>query len=110
MPVSIAINDAGQAVLEIADADGEVHAYRWRIIDGDFDLWALLLTRSDTDLSYRVAEEKPGRWTCSCPVEKFRKRGQDHCKHAQAARSLRAFLNTLRMEIEEHDYRSSTAV
>jgi len=110
MSVTIAINDAGQAVIEIPDPEGELHAYRWRIIDADFDLWALLLTRTDTDLTYRVAEQAPGRWTCSCKAEKFRKRGAEHCKHIGSARSLRAFLNTLRTEDEEHDYRNRTAV
>ena len=104
MPVIITINDAGQALVEIPDPDGELHSYRWRIIDADFDLWALLLTRTDTDLSYRVAELAPGRWTCSCPAEKYRKRNQEHCKHTQAARCLRAFLHTLQTENEQHDY------
>jgi len=107
MPIIFAIDDGGQSYVEIIDPEGEVHSYRWRIIDSDFDLWALLLTRTDTDLTYRVAEQAPGRWSCSCPAEKYRKRGTDHCKHIAGARGLRAFLHTLTTENEQHDYRNA---
>jgi len=110
MSVTFAIDDGGQSYVEIPDPEGEIHTYRWRIIYPDFSLWALLLTRTDTDLTYRVAEEAPARWTCSCPAEKFRKRGAEHCKHIGSARSLRAFLNHLQTENAEHDYRSCNAV
>jgi|SRR5215471_3357452 len=100
MPIIFAVDDGGQSYVEIADADAEVHTYRWRIIDADFDLWALLLTRTDTDLTYRVAELAPGRWTCSCKAFKYRKRGEPFCKHCDAARCLRAFLRQLNLEME----------
>ena len=103
MPMTIEIDDNGHSVVSIPDADGECHAYRWRIIAPDFSLWALLLTRTDTDACYRVAEESPGSWSCSCPAEKYRKRGTEHCKHCAAARSLRAFLNHLVTEERTHE-------
>src|SRR5262245_49067186 len=107
MPLIFRIDDGGHSYVEIIDPEGEVHTYRWRIIDADLDLWALLLTRTDTDATYRVAEVSPGRWNCSCPAEKYRKHGAEHCKHIGSVRSLRAFLHTLQME-NEHDDRSCT--
>jgi len=100
MPIIFSVDDGGQSYVEIPDPDGELHTYRWRLIDADFDLWAILLSRTDTDLTYRVAELAPGRWTCSCPAEKYRKRGTDHCKHCSAVRCLRAFLKQLNAEME----------
>ena len=94
MPVTIAINDAGQAVLEIADAEAEVHSYRFRLVPPGLSLWALEVTRADSDKTYRVEEMSPGRWTCNCPAETYRKRGADHCKHTTAARALRAWLTS----------------
>lgn len=91
--LSIDINDAGQAVLQIADADGELHAYCFRLVPRGLSLWALEVTRADTGATYRVGEEWPGgRWTCNCPAETYRRRGADHCKHIDAARAFRAWL------------------
>jgi len=102
MPATIEINDHGQAVLLIPDAAGECRPYRWKIVPPGFSLWALTLTRTDTDASYRVTEEGPGRWTCECPAEKYRKRGTPHCKHQEAARALRAWLTTF-LEENTHE-------
>lgn len=95
MPAIIELTDAGLATLAIADADGELWAYRFGLAPVGSSLWALNLTRADTDASYRVAEESPGRWTCTCPAQTYRKRGAPPCKHIGSARALRAFLRSL---------------
>jgi len=93
MPITISINDAGQAVLEIADADAELHAYRFRLVPPGLSVWALEVTRADSDRTYRVEEMTPGRWDCSCDLQQKGKRGQKPCKHIRAGRLLKAWLN-----------------
>lgn len=94
MPVSIDIDDRGLAILAIADADAELHAYRFRLAPCGISLWALEVTRSDTDASYRVRVDHGERWGCDCPAETYRKRGADHCKHVQAAKLFRSWLKS----------------
>jgi len=108
MPISITINDAGQAVLEIEGAEAEVWKYRFRLIPPGLSAWAIEMTRADTDSTYRVEELSPGRWTCSCPAEMYRKRGAEHCKHQTAARLLRAWLNDF-LHTKETDHERNHA-
>src|SRR5215831_15236895 len=91
--VTINIDDRGLASLEIPDAEGEIHSYRFRLVPAGLSLWACEVVRADSDKTYRVEELSPGRWTCSCPAEMYRKRGAEHCKHCEAARLLKAWLN-----------------
>jgi hypothetical protein len=95
---TIEITDTGLATLSIPDADGELRSYRFRLAPRGLSLWALEITRADTDATYRVCEDVPGRWTCNCPAETYRKRGADHCKHCAAVRALRAFLREFSQE------------
>lgn len=104
MALSIDITDAGLATLAIADADGEYHSYRFRLAARGLSLWALELTRADTDAAYRVCEDTPGRWACNCPAETYRKRGSDHCKHIAAVRALRAFLRSTLESAHERNH------
>lgn len=94
MSVSIDINDAGQGVLRIADADGELHAYRFRLRAPGYSEWALEVTRADADETYTVSETSPGRWDCNCPLQTKGKRCQKPCKHVRAARLLKSWLRT----------------
>lgn len=94
MAVSIDIDDRGLATLAIAGADGELGTYRFRLAPRGLSLWALEVTRADTDATYRVWEESPGRWNCSCLSQVYRKRGAEMCKHVQAIRLLRAWLKS----------------
>ena len=77
MPLTISIDDRGFASLEIADPQGEIFSYRFRLVPPGLSVWALEVTRADTDNTYRVEELSPGRWTCSCPAEMYRKRGAE---------------------------------
>lgn len=105
--ISLDIDERGLGTLAIADAEGELHAYRVRLIPRGLALWAVEMVRCDTEASYRVALYAPSRWTCTCPAETYRKRGSDHCKHCQAAQALRSWHNTF---TESSDERVSTAV
>ena len=107
MPCTIEINDAGQSVLSIPDADGECRAYRWKIIPPGFSLWALSLVRCDSEAAYRVALEAPGRWTCNCPAQTYRKRGSPACKHIDCARALRGWLMTFVEEMDDERIRNA---
>lgn len=91
--VTITIDERG-TTLEIPDAEGELVHYGFALIDPGFSLWALRLTRLDSGSIYRVAEDTPGKWVCACPLEKYRRRGAEHCKHILAAKLLRAWLKT----------------
>ena len=103
MPLGIDITDAGVATLSIPDAGGEFRAYRWRLVPRGLSLFALELTRADTDARYLVRELSPGRWTCDCSAFTYRKRGSPLCKHCAAARAFRAFLRTLENAHERSD-------
>ena len=108
MSVSVDINDAGQAVLQIADAHGELFAYRFRLLPPGYSIWVVEVTRADTGNTYRVALEPPSapsappRWSCTCKAFTFKKRGQPPCKHVLAAKILKAWLDTFTREIHDH--------
>ena len=96
--ITIAVDDRGLASLEIPDAGGEVHSYRFRLLRvGDW-CCGVQLIRHDTGASYIVERR---RMTCDCPAEKYRKRGAGHCKHIAAARALWAFLDQLGVNIDD---------
>lgn len=91
MPVTIDLDDRGLATLGIADPDGEVHDYRFRLAPNGLSLWALELTRADTGAEYRVSEDSPGRWKCTCPAFLYRKRGAPECKHVLCAKAFQGW-------------------
>lgn len=107
--LSLTINDAGQAVLQITDADGKRHDYRFRLVSPGLSLWALEVIRADTDAAYRVEETTPGRWDCTCPIQQKGKRSQKPCKHIRAARLFRSWLRTFTgvAYVEHHPARTA---
>jgi hypothetical protein len=108
MPVQITINDAAQAVLEIADAEAELHQYRFRLAAPGLSVWALEVTRADTNQTYRVEETTPGKWECSCEAFRYRKRGAPVCKHALCIKLLKSWLNDfLREETKQSSLRKA---
>lgn len=92
MSVCIDIDDRGLGTIGIADADGEINAYRLRLVPRGLGLWAVELVRTDTQASYAVRVFNGNRWECSCPAFQYRKRGQS-CKHVEAMTAFRAWLN-----------------
>lgn len=86
------ISDTGQGVFLIPDADGEERSYLLRPCPPGVSVAAWQLTRTDTEASYRVSLDAPGRWSCSCPDEKYRKRDRQQCKHILALQPFRLWL------------------
>jgi hypothetical protein len=82
MPLWVGIDDRALGTLEIPDAQGEINSYSFLLLAFS-PHWSLQITRADSGESYRVEEDKNGHWSCACKAEKFRKRGQPHCKHIQ---------------------------
>ncbi len=87
-----------QGLLEIDDAEGELHLYRCAVAPPGLALWAMRLTRLDTGAEYRTRHLKDDRWDCECPAWKFRKRGTGPCKHILALQGLRVLLRGLEVE------------
>lgn len=90
--LSIDIDARGLGAVGIADVDGEIHAYRVRLVPRGLSLWAVELVRTDTQAKYLVRVFTGNRWECDCPAEKYRRRGADHCKHIAAMSAFRAWL------------------
>lgn len=107
--VSVDIDERGLGTIGIADANGEINAYRIRQSPRGLSLWAVELTRVDSDSTYLVRVMRAGVWECDCPAEKYRKRGSDHCKHVQAMTSFRAWITSFLEPTRErhHEQRSS---
>jgi len=96
-------NSSGQLTLEIPDATGEYRPYTIRRAPAGLSLWAVVLTRVDTQSSYRVAldrdqKRQPRRWRCTCPDAKYHKSQRPHCKHVDAVDFVRLALQTLLVE------------
>jgi hypothetical protein len=92
MSAHLQIDDTG--LLEIEDHAGEVWAYRLAPAPLGLARWAVLVTMtSEPDRSYRVALDTGGRWDCTCPAHKYRKRGADPCKHVEHLKVLYAALH-----------------
>ena len=92
--LSIDIDARGLGTVGIEDAEGCVQDYRVRLVPRGLSLWAVELTRVDTQTSYLVRVHAGNRWECECPAEKYRKRGADHCKHIAAMTAFRAWLTS----------------
>ena len=90
--ISIDIDERGLGTIGIIGADGSVNDYRIRLMPRGLSLWSAELARTDTGDVYAVRLFLPNRWECSCPAEKYRKRGKPHCKHIEAMSSFRAWL------------------
>lgn len=99
MACDIRINEHGQGIVEIADADGEMRSYRAELMPRGLSLWSIHLTRVDSGNQYLTRVFKDGsrgeRWECSCKAFEFKKRGVHDCKHTLAMRGFRAFLARL---------------
>lgn len=85
-PCVIRIDQNGSTVMEITDAEGEVHDYLVEYAPEGLGEWACVLRRLDGQGGpYRVARGVGGRWTCDCRDAKFRARkGGRLCKHRLA--------------------------
>jgi hypothetical protein len=84
----ISIAPDGTPRLEIADAKGEIWDYALRPAPRGLALHSYYIERLDTESVYRLWEDWPGRWECSCPAHKYRKDRQRPCKHLQCLLSL----------------------
>ncbi len=99
----ITIAPDGTPRLEIADAKGEVWEYALRPTAVGLAVRAYEIERLDTQSVYRLSEDWPGRWECSCPAHKYRKDRNQPCKHLRTFLSLaprqRALLESLTQEV-----------
>jgi hypothetical protein len=94
---SIDLAVTGAAVLSIPDAAGELVAYRLESAPAGLSAWAVTVTRLDSGDAYRVSLERDGSWRCGCKGFFYRGRARKGgCKHTQAARAVRGFLESHR--------------
>lgn len=93
--IDIDIDDRGIPTIGIADAAGEIRDYRIEAAPPGLSLWAVRLVRCDTGAAYHVSTDGPLCWSCDCPAQTYRKRGNPPCKHCEAARLLYAARDSL---------------
>ncbi len=95
----ITIAADGSPRLEIANPAGEVFEYALAKVGNGLGVWACEITKLATGDCYRVAEEAPGRWSCSCPAWKYCRVRPHTCKHTRVVAALtvkqRALLESL---------------
>lgn len=109
--ISLDIDARGPGTVGIADADGEIHSYRIRLVPRGLSLWAVELTRTDTQATYLVRVYQNNRWECDCNAEKYRKRGAPRCKHIISMSAFRAWLASfLEPMMEQHHEHRAEAV
>jgi|SRR5579885_3413892 hypothetical protein len=84
----ITIAPDGTARLEISDPKGEIWEYALAKVGNGLGVWACEVTKIETGDCYRVAEETPGRWQCSCPAWKYCRTRPHTCKHCRTVANL----------------------
>lgn len=73
------------------------------------DVWAVELTRIDTDAVYRITVDGEGYWRCSCDDWRYRQVPvkEGGCKHCVAVQEIRELMLDLQGEWTDGDTESS---
>lgn len=83
-------------LLEILAADGEVLHYSVRRAEAGLDQWAVDLARTDGEGTYRVSLGATGKWRCTCPDWRYRRRKDIRgCKHTSEIQALKRLAEEL---------------
>jgi hypothetical protein len=100
--IRLAVNPAAEPVVEIQDARGTWHAYQFALAPLGPACWAVSLIRADTGDRYRISEDVPGQYRCTCPSHVYAKRNAPPCKHVRAAQLVRSLTLCLERIDAEH--------